>query len=103
MKKKNLLIIVIILIVLIALPFIIKGYNSIAEEQRESIKYCEVDEDCALKEYTRNPCGEWISCFNKGEKPISDIKIGVAMCDYPATGCKCEEGRCLSCVLENCQ
>ncbi|MFH1506149.1 MAG: hypothetical protein ABIE94_04160 [archaeon] len=102
MKKKTRLIIFIIIAILIALPFLIQGYNSIAKKQREPIKYCVVDEDCAIKLYVLYPCGGWATCFNKDEKPMNDVTLGMAACDYPPDGCTCQEGECLTCVGEHC-
>lgn len=42
----------------------IRPYNFYTEKQRESIRYCEVDEDCIEKDYSLFLCGDWSGCFD---------------------------------------
>jgi len=93
MNKKLLIGIVIILIIFAPL-LIIYTYNFIAEKQRESIRYCVVDEDCILQSYDSSICSRWLGCFNKNEKPMSNILSLSAFCDYPPSSCKCENREC---------
>ena len=106
MKKRVLILIIIIIVILAALivlmPFLIKYYNSYAQKQRQDIKYCDIDEDCIIQDFNLKDCGRWSGCFNKNEKPRSDIGFQSAMCDYPPRYCKCESGKCVECLSENC-
>lgn len=71
-------------------------YNSIAEKQRESIKYCDIDEDCVLKPYASNPCMVNYGCFNKNGIPFGDSPSGNQACDRAMVGCECIDNRCVS-------
>ncbi len=94
MIKKRLVIFISSLIILILIVILINVYNSYAKKQREKIIYCNLDSDCIPQGYNLNPCGQWSSCFNKDEKPLSDVGIGYALCDYPVRYCKCDNGKC---------
>ena len=87
--------------ILIIVPLFIHFYNIDAINQRESIRYCEVDEDCAIKSYTYIPCGEVQGCFNKNENPRSEICSSFFLvCNTGITipeefmACQCNQGVC---------
>lgn len=97
MNRKVLIAIIgIIALLVTSIPFLINLYNSYAEKQRESIKYCETDDDCIVQSYHSEFCGSWSGCFNKNEKPLSDIGSRKAICEFPPGSCKCKDGKCVS-------
>jgi len=103
MEKRVLVLIIMVLIVIILIPLAIVSSNSYARKQRESIKYCEVDEDCIIQNYRLKGCaGMWAGCFNKNEKPRNDIKFGGRICDYPPNSCMCNNGKCIDCPGTSC-
>jgi len=87
----------IIVLLIVFTPHLINSYNSYAVKQRESIRYCEKDDDCIVQDYNSKTCGVWSECFNKNEKPLDDIILGSGhvLCDFPPLACKCEKGECI--------
>jgi hypothetical protein len=103
MKKKSILFALLILIILILIPLFINSYNNYSARQRNDITFCETDQDCVLQNFT-NECGKSYGCFNKNERPLSELRIAnfnLFDCYYSPKPtckgysiCKCDNGRC---------
>ena len=96
--KREIVIGVVLLAVAIVF-FLFPVHNSYTNEQRQSIMQCGRDEDCVIKEYLHEMCGEWAGCFNFREEPQDDIEykwiLGMeSRCDFPPRACECVNETC---------
>jgi hypothetical protein len=99
MTMKREIVIGIVLLAVAIVFFLFPVNNSYASEQRQSIVQCGRNEDCVIKEYVHEMCGEWSGCFNHREEPQDDIDykwiLGTKMvCDSPPSGCECINQTC---------
>ena len=75
----------------------------VAEIEKADPYYCEVDNDCVIKD-VHNCCGYYPRCVNVGHEPDIEAvqrecreKGIVSVCGFPSiTGCRCVEGKCQS-------
>ena len=105
MRKLVILIIITLILLFFSIIYIFfyDGRNVINNRIPKEVLYCEIDEDCVIKD-VHNCCGYYPRCVNKDytpdiEKVIEECKeSGVASaCGWPEiTNCKCINNNCVS-------